>query len=497
MPIISEPVTAPATVPHAAYIVKKITNKVNPGQMTVINCDQAVYCIGKQLQWMFPDEFNDVFWFMGPLHIEQTFLKTIGNWLEGSGWTKIYDFSKINLVGRADSFLTCAGVAGIKRSRYAHQVTLASLMTLASEAFALQTDFEDFDCWKESLIKESPTANFWFTVIEMEILLFVFIRSLRESDFQTFITCLRQMMTWFAALDHVHYFRWMSVFLKDLDNLPTSLLNEFVRGNFTVNKTVRVFSGMGIDQAHEQNNKCVKIDGGAIGILDNERALLEWSLTGPLLAEMLDTPSGTDTKHHEDTPTYEENFRRNRLALIGAFGEFANPFQFSGSELINIVSKEILSAEASKSVMKAKLIGEEQTISFARERLEHNETGSKSFYSTVSKNSLMLYRSKQIIKSSKLNLFATAMKERVQLHSTLYVACKSRQADLADFFCHENHDYPPALSDYGNLRKPTAKSDVLKCLINPSDEANEAPLADAYVIDGAAFVHMNLTKLTW
>ena len=72
----------------------------------------------------------------------------------------------------------------------------------------------------------------------------------------------------------------MSVFLKDLDNLPTSLLNEFVRGNFTVNKTVRVFSGMGID------------------------------------------------------------FRRNRLALIGAFGEFANPFQFSGSELINIVSKE-------------------------------------------------------------------------------------------------------------------------------------------------------------
>ena len=83
------------------------------------------------------------------------------------------------------------------------------------------------------------------------------------------------MMTWFAALDHVQYFRWMSVFLKDLDNLPTSLLNEFVRGNFTVNKTVRVFSGMGIDQAHEQNNKCVKIDGGAIGILDNERALLE------------------------------------------------------------------------------------------------------------------------------------------------------------------------------------------------------------------------------
>ena len=134
------------------------------------------------------------------------------------------------------------------------------------------------------------------------------------------------MMTWFAELGHVHYFRWMSVFLKDLDNLSTSLFNEFVRGNFPVNKNARVFRGMGVDQAHEQNNKCVKIDEGAICILDNERALLEWSLKGPLLAEMLDTPSVTDTKHHEDTPTYEENFRRNKLALIGAFGELKHNY---------------------------------------------------------------------------------------------------------------------------------------------------------------------------
>lgn len=32
--------------------------------------------------------------------------------------------------------------------------------------------------------------------------------------------------------------------------------------------------------------------------------------------------------------------------------------------------------------------------------------------------------------------------------------CKSRQADLSDFFRHENHDYPPALADYGKIRKP-------------------------------------------
>ena len=44
---------------------------------------------------------------------------------------------------------------------------------------------------------------------------------------------------------------------------------------------------MGTDQAHEQNNKVIKADGGAIGILDNESALLEWGTSGRQISEML------------------------------------------------------------------------------------------------------------------------------------------------------------------------------------------------------------------
>ena len=50
LPLIPEPVTAPATVRHAANIVHKITQKVNPDQISVITGDQPVYEIGKQLQ---------------------------------------------------------------------------------------------------------------------------------------------------------------------------------------------------------------------------------------------------------------------------------------------------------------------------------------------------------------------------------------------------------------------------------------------------------------
>ena len=50
-----------------------------------ITAGQPVYTLGKQIQWMYPDEFGDVFWMMGILHIEMDVLNHIGNWLDGSG----------------------------------------------------------------------------------------------------------------------------------------------------------------------------------------------------------------------------------------------------------------------------------------------------------------------------------------------------------------------------------------------------------------------------
>ena len=93
MPLITEPVKAPATVHHAANMVKSITENVNSAQPVVITLYQTVYDLGKQLQWIFPDEFRNIVWMLEPLQIEQKFIKEIRVWLEGRGWTKIYGYS--------------------------------------------------------------------------------------------------------------------------------------------------------------------------------------------------------------------------------------------------------------------------------------------------------------------------------------------------------------------------------------------------------------------
>ena len=163
-----------------------ITEKINQGQIPVITGDQKVYEIGKRVQWLYPSEFKDVVWMLGPLHIEKNFMEAIGDWMEGSGWCKIYNYSGISTSGRVESFLTCSGVAGIKRARYAHQVTLGSLTILAKQSFDVSGEV-NFRKWRTSLCKNSPTAKFWFSVMDMELILFMFIRSLRESNFELFL----------------------------------------------------------------------------------------------------------------------------------------------------------------------------------------------------------------------------------------------------------------------------------------------------------------------
>ncbi|GBM56781.1 hypothetical protein AVEN_38348-1 [Araneus ventricosus] len=56
--------------------------------------------------------------------------------------------------------------------------------------------------------------------------------------------------------------------MHELRERYPAIYQEFLKGNFVMKKSERPFSAISDDQAHEQNNKLTKSDGGAIGILD-------------------------------------------------------------------------------------------------------------------------------------------------------------------------------------------------------------------------------------
>ena len=219
---------------------------------------------------------------------------------------------------------------------------------------------------------------------------------------------------------------------------------------------------MGIGQAHEQNNKLVKIDGGAIGILDNEEALLKWAVSSPIVSDILQHSGQyqfedeSDFHHHEDTSSFEEKFLEDKESFQNAFSEFGNPFLEQEISLVHIVSKLILNNDSSNSVKTAKEIGKQQYELFVNERLV---TGTSSLHNNIKKNNLSLFRHKNSIVTSKSKQKIVNLNSDCKLYANLYVASQSRQGNLDNFFAHENHSYPVTLSEYGRLRKCTAKSD--------------------------------------
>ena len=44
---------------------------------------------------------------------------------------------------------------------------------------------------------------------------------------------------------------------------------------------------MSIDESHEQNNACVKDEGGAVGLTERPTALLRWMVAGPEMARVV------------------------------------------------------------------------------------------------------------------------------------------------------------------------------------------------------------------
>ena len=79
-------------------------------------------------------------------------LNLIGNWLNGSGWVDVFKKAFINTPGRVESFLKGTNV---KRSRYAHQLSLASLLRLARDTFDEKT--ENYDLCR---VEEKPFSVF-------------------------------------------------------------------------------------------------------------------------------------------------------------------------------------------------------------------------------------------------------------------------------------------------------------------------------------------------
>ena len=128
------------------------------------------------------------------------------------------------------------------------------------------------EAWHDERVLNCPQFQYWATTKELEVCILTYAQSLREATFEMYLDALTELTPWFFALDHTNYACWILVHLMDMAELPKThpdIYGEFHSGHFTVQKTNQVFSAIPIDQAHKQNNACVKGDGGTVGLTGN------------------------------------------------------------------------------------------------------------------------------------------------------------------------------------------------------------------------------------
>ena len=239
-----------------------------------------------------------------------------GEIIKGPGLECILEQQKLSTIGTS----SIVDANDIKRSRYCLQVSLCAIYRLLKDEHKKSESCLSPIKWLDEKCKSNQMCFYWKLIIDFQINILLFVRSIRQGNFTLYRNTLFNMLKWYFSLDKYNYARCTTVYWFDMASLHLTcpdVYREFMVGNFSYLKTKSSFSRMGLDQLHEQNNKYIKGVSGATSLVNrqDETALIRWELCGPELSRLLlqfeesneiDREEKTQ-KHHEDNVGFQND----------------------------------------------------------------------------------------------------------------------------------------------------------------------------------------------
>ena len=405
---------------------------------------------------------------LGALHIEDKVHQMTGKLLRDSGWTTVLSQAQVLTSGRAQSALN---EHHIKRTRYGHQVSVMSLHLLKHKAYSAYCSGvdgapESQEVWEQLSRTDNPQFKYWSTIMELELLMCRFIRSLREGDFPLYVQVCDELCAWFHVMDHTNYARWVPVHVRDMVQLSEThpdIHAKFLKGNFVVQKSPHKFSLIGKDQSREQSNKRLQSHGGAVGLYENPEALALFMLAGPDCSRcveefevVLDTPRSS-TAHHEEAHSLQVKYRKDVLSFVETVEQFGNPFG-PGHELVALDTQAVMEQEVIRSLGLVHQLGEDLHAHYGSQTIDQVTVPVSN---TIKRNKILTFGNRPDL-TKKGNKTSGVQKKNMTLITQLFLSVQSRpDADMAEFFRFENQREPPSLADRGSLRTGK-KSDIVE-----------------------------------
>ena len=346
LPPINKKVSTLEAQHHCMTIIRDTIKFLNEKQVPVDVSDQPVFALSMEVQLRYPAVFGvrKYLCMLGDLHIEQSLLGMHGELIKGSGLDHVLTHANISTAGTS----AIVDVNDIKRSRYCLQVALCSIYKLLKVAHENSREDLSLLKWLDKRCEKSQMAFYWRQILQFEIQVLVFLRSIREGNFPLYVETLFFFLKWYFALDKYNYSRWATLFwfqLASLSKTCPGVFVEFMKGNFSFPKTNAAFSRMALDQLHEQNNKVIKGVSGAVSVINrkDESALIRWALCAPELTRMnqefeqqygnICDDESTFKPHHESSAKFQIEFFKDVQRLFASFTE--NPFELQTLTMIS------------------------------------------------------------------------------------------------------------------------------------------------------------------
>ena len=150
--------------------------------------------------------------------------------------------------------------------------------------------------WLDEARKHSQMCFHWNMIVNFEVLLLIYMWSIREGNFELYLASLYHMLPWFFALDRYNYACSAAIYQFDMELFKHRCPNEykeFAAGNFLFLKTNKEFSRVPLDKLHEQNDNYIKsVSGATSSFIDRmtrhwldgnfaDQTLVRWELCRP------------------------------------------------------------------------------------------------------------------------------------------------------------------------------------------------------------------------
>lgn len=497
----------------------------------VLTVDQALHCKLLDIKWSSPIFQERIILKMGGLHIALNYMKAIGQHMRNTGLAEIWIESGVLSEGSVTKVLN--GKSYSKGIRI-HKLTCQALWRILIPRFMefLKTENETIyerisnlsqdaefsllfldttevqECLQTFLrIESEKNVNFafWVTYIESVAILLMFTRGLRDANWKLYLHSLNKMLPLVVRYDHYNYLKSMTVYIADMNQLPTIVKNAFEAGDFVVKKVDSKFNQVDADHAQEWLVGTCKASGGIKGITNKPATLHKWALSFHWRSEISQktfsmyglTP--VNLKHNEENPGRQKRDVRDENKIL----EFLNYLNILSNDscpdkLQNAATKDVATKEIQEGLLDATKKGYEQVIDFVEKRLILQENGTTliGYGEKCTKNNAPtmsdIFTTLPPVVSQKKLINV----DRNYLQRLVMALEAGRKIDLQSILKHELHNFPLALVEPNGSMRSGDSTPFFNLLVKEVECPTTLPLDDStshFIINGTEMI-MNFSK---